>query len=64
MLYHEFNMEDALAARYAEGEAKGVAIGEARGVAIGKVEERSYLKSLVERGLSREELLRELENNP
>jgi len=71
MLYYEFNMEDALAARYAEGEAKGVAIGEAkgvaigeaRGVAIGEAKERSYIKSLVKQGFSQEELLKKLEEN-
>jgi hypothetical protein len=46
MLYHEFNMEDALAVRYAEGAAK----------------ERSYIKSLLEQGLSREELLKKFED--
>jgi len=79
MLYYEFNMEDALAARYAEGEARGVAIGEARGVAIGEArgvaigeargvaigeaKERSYIKSLVKQGFSQEELLKKLEEN-
>jgi phosphoribosyl-ATP pyrophosphohydrolase len=45
MLYHEFNMEDALAVRYAEGAAK----------------ESSYIKSLLEQGLSRDELLKKIE---
>jgi len=59
MLYYEFNMEDALAVRYAEGEAKGVTIGKAEGAE----KERSYIKSLLEQGLSHEELLKKLEEN-
>jgi predicted transposase YdaD len=38
MLYHEFNMDKALAVRYAEGRDEGREEGEARGVAIGRKE--------------------------
>lgn len=49
MLFTEFNMEDALAARYAEGEAKGEARGEAKML--------NRLKALLKKGLSGKEAL-------
>jgi hypothetical protein len=52
MLYHEFNMDKALAVRYAEGREEG----EARGME----KERSYIKSLLEQGLSGEEFLKQM----
>jgi predicted transposase/invertase (TIGR01784 family) len=69
MLLSEWNMKDALEVAREEALGEGVAIGreegEARGVAIGEArgreEERSYMKSLLKKGLSSEELLKRIE---
>jgi hypothetical protein len=56
MLYHEFNMDKALAVRYEEGRDEGMEEGEVRGIE----KERSYIKSLLEQGLSGEEFLKQM----
>jgi predicted transposase YdaD len=52
MLFHEFNMDDALAVAKEEGVEEGRTEG--------REEERSYIKSLLQHGLSGEEFLKQM----
>jgi flagellar biosynthesis/type III secretory pathway protein FliH len=56
MLYHEFNMDKALAVRYAEGKEEGKEEGEVRGIEIGmekgEAKARQELFALLESGVS------------
>jgi transcriptional regulator of heat shock response len=56
MLYHEFNMDKALAVRYEEGREEGREEGEARGVAIGREE----VFALMDKGYSSAEIKKAL----
>jgi hypothetical protein len=54
--------EEAREDGWAEGNARGKAEGLAEGNVRGKAEERSYIKGLLEQGLSAEEILKRIKN--
>jgi hypothetical protein len=61
MLLTGWNMQDALVVAREEGTEDGIEIGMERGIGIGVEKERSYIKSLLEQGLSVQELLKRIE---
>ena len=61
LLFHEYNFDTHLSARFREGVQEGIVIGTEKGIEIGEQRIQDYVLELLDQGLSKEEIKQLLE---